>query len=363
MISHRSSVGLSIGSILLLVALGLAIIYGTMGVINLAHGEFVMLGAYAVWFLQSTTSASNLHHVSAPIVFLSSASCGWLIEWLLIRHLYTRPLDTILATWGVGVILQQAVRLSAGGELRYVQDAGLPDQYRHCLGYEDSAYRIFIFFVALALLVITYLLIIPYANSACGCGRSSQNREIARCFGINAGRDLCADVRLWRRARRPGRRAGLAAEKRLPGHGHQLCRGRLHGGRASAACRACSARSSAPSLGEVSGVLAFLQNDTWRRRSCSLAIVVLIRFLPQGLFTTRVRAGVDGYATTISRTESCAWPRLRDLLRALILLVPLFVRQRLPAQQVRALPRVRHPVAGAEPVVGVCRHSQPRPGA
>ena len=83
------SVGLSIASILLLVALGLAIIYGTMGVINLAHGEFVMLGAYAVWFLQITLGLNLI--ACLPLVFLFLALVGLLIERLLIRHLYTRP--------------------------------------------------------------------------------------------------------------------------------------------------------------------------------------------------------------------------------------------------------------------------------
>ncbi len=144
------SVGLSIASILLLVALGLAIIYGTMGVINLAHGEFVMLGAYAVWFLQITLGLNLI--ACLPLVFLFLALVGLLIERLLIRHLYTRPLDTILATWGVGVILQQAIRLSAGAELRYVKMPDFLTSAIHFMGYEESAYRIFIFVLAVALL-------------------------------------------------------------------------------------------------------------------------------------------------------------------------------------------------------------------
>ena len=179
------SVGLSIASILLLVSLGLAIIYGTMGVINLAHGEFVMLGAYSVWFLQSLFGLNLI--TCLPIVFVLVGVVGLLIEWLLIRHLYTRPLDTILATWGVGVILQQAIRLSAGAELRYVKMPDFLTNPVHIGFYEESAYRIFIFFIAFSLLVITYLLIF-HTEYGMRLRAITQNHEIARCFGINAGR-------------------------------------------------------------------------------------------------------------------------------------------------------------------------------
>ena len=99
--------GLSIASILMLVALGLAVIYGVTGVINLAHGEFVMLGAYCAWFLQSQLGMGLLESL-IPIFFIL-AVFGWAVEALVIRHLYDRPLDTILATWGIGVMAQQAM--------------------------------------------------------------------------------------------------------------------------------------------------------------------------------------------------------------------------------------------------------------
>ena len=105
--------GLSIGSILLLVALGLSIIYGSMGIINLAHGEFVMLGAYAAWMFQHYFGLGLLE--SLVPIFLVVAICGWLIERYVLSFLNNRPLDTILATWGVGIILQQGVRLMVGG--------------------------------------------------------------------------------------------------------------------------------------------------------------------------------------------------------------------------------------------------------
>ncbi|OZI66817.1 urea ABC transporter permease subunit UrtB [Bordetella genomosp. 11] len=108
--------GLSVFSVLLLMALGLAIIFGQMGVINMAHGEFLAIGAY------TTCLFSELTQQYAPAVmpyyfFLAIAAAfavtfalGWLTEWLMIRHLYRRPLDTLLATWGLSLVLQQALR-------------------------------------------------------------------------------------------------------------------------------------------------------------------------------------------------------------------------------------------------------------
>ena len=222
------SVGLSIASILLLVSLGLAIIYGTMGVINLAHGEFVMLGAYSVWFLQSLFGLNLI--TCLPIVFVLVGVVGLLIEWLLIRHLYTRPLDTILATWGVGVILQQAIRLSAGAELRYVKMPDFLTNPVHIGFYEESAYRIFIFFIAFSLVVITYLLIF-HTEYGMRLRAITQNREIARCFGINAGRIYALTFAYGAGLAGIAGRARLALEKRRPRHGNQLCRGRLSGRR------------------------------------------------------------------------------------------------------------------------------------
>ena len=105
--------GLSVGSILLLVALGLAFSFGLMGVINMAHGEFIMIGAYAPYVLQPACSARQPTGGSAfllaaiPSPSSSTALMGVAWSGLLIRFLYGRPLDTLLATWGVGLMLQQ----------------------------------------------------------------------------------------------------------------------------------------------------------------------------------------------------------------------------------------------------------------
>jgi urea transport system permease protein len=108
--------GLILFSVYVLMALGLAIIFGQMGVINMAHGEFMILGAYVTWM------TSNFFQAYLPELFPATSSSPWLagvlrlgalgmlVEWALIRHLYKRPLDTLLATWGLSLILQQAYR-------------------------------------------------------------------------------------------------------------------------------------------------------------------------------------------------------------------------------------------------------------
>ncbi len=112
--------GLSLFAVLLLMGLGLAIIFGQMGVINMAHGEFMTIGAYTI-FLGSTLAekyAPQLHNIYFPIsillAFAFAFGIGWLVEWGLIRHLYKRPLDTLLATWGVSLAMQQSFRTFIG---------------------------------------------------------------------------------------------------------------------------------------------------------------------------------------------------------------------------------------------------------
>jgi urea transport system permease protein len=112
--------GLSLFSVLLLMGLGLAIIFGQMGVINMAHGEFMTIGAYTV-FLGSTLTEKYAPHLVAVyfpiailVAFVFAFTAGWFVEWALIRHLYKRPLDTLLATWGVSLALQQCFRSGIG---------------------------------------------------------------------------------------------------------------------------------------------------------------------------------------------------------------------------------------------------------
>jgi len=112
--------GLSLFSVLLLMALGLAIIFGQMGVINMAHGEFMAIGAYTTYVLSTVTEeyfpgAMDYYFLLAIVAsFLIAGAIGYLTEWGLIRHLYKRPLDTLLATWGLSLIMQQLFRTIFG---------------------------------------------------------------------------------------------------------------------------------------------------------------------------------------------------------------------------------------------------------
>lgn len=108
--------GLILFSVFLLMALGLAIIFGQMGVINMAHGEFMILGAYMTWLVATFVQAyapglfAAYFFIAIAVAFIVSGALGLLIEWSLIRFLYKRPLDTLLATWGLSLIMQQAFR-------------------------------------------------------------------------------------------------------------------------------------------------------------------------------------------------------------------------------------------------------------
>ncbi|NGN66574.1 urea ABC transporter permease subunit UrtB [Streptomyces sp. A7024] len=107
----QSFTGVSIGAVLLLIALGLSLTFGQMGVINMAHGEFIMAGAYTVYVVQKGISGAGTSlFVALPVAFLVAGAMGVLLEWLLIRRLYARPLDTLLVTWGVSLVLQQLAR-------------------------------------------------------------------------------------------------------------------------------------------------------------------------------------------------------------------------------------------------------------
>jgi urea transport system permease protein len=112
--------GLSLFSVLLLMGLGLAIIFGQMGVINMAHGEFMTIGAYTIYLGSTLTenfAPSFLPYyfpIAIGVAFVLAFIVGWGVEWALIRHLYKRPLDTLLATWGVSLGLQQAFRTFIG---------------------------------------------------------------------------------------------------------------------------------------------------------------------------------------------------------------------------------------------------------
>jgi urea transport system permease protein len=106
--------GISVGAVLLIAALGLAIVFGLMGVINMAHGELMMIGAYTTFLVQNLFKGTHLaeFYIFPALIaaFLVAGFLGLVLERTVVRHLYGRPLETLLATWGVSLILQQFVR-------------------------------------------------------------------------------------------------------------------------------------------------------------------------------------------------------------------------------------------------------------
>jgi urea transport system permease protein len=278
--------GLSIGSILLIVALGLSIIYCSMGVINMAHGEFIMLGAYGAWALKTFVGIGLFP--ALIIIFIGTALLGAVIERGVIRYLYKRPIDTILATWGIGVMLQQAVRLMAGGELRYVEMPPSLGATVNILGVDVSAYRVFIIIAGAALFGLTWLLV---NKTSIGMQLRAviQDRSIATAFGINAAKIYTGTFAYGAGL------AGLAGALVAPlksvspemGTGYVVDAFFVVvlGGVQSL----FGTVASSVLLGELSGVLAYWQNDTMAKALVLVAIVILIRFRPQGLFVTRVR--------------------------------------------------------------------------
>ncbi|MEN0040356.1 MAG: urea ABC transporter permease subunit UrtB [Pseudomonadota bacterium] len=181
--------GISLGSVLLLAAIGLAITFGVMGVINMAHGEMVMLGAYTTFAVQELirATAPDLFGWSLafalPLAFLVSGGVGLIMERGLIRFLYGRPLETLLATWGVSLILQQTVRTIFGPTNREV---GNPDWMSGAfeLGQMSITWnRLWIVVFALVVFAALYFII---NRTAFGLDMRAvtQNRRMAGAMGI-----------------------------------------------------------------------------------------------------------------------------------------------------------------------------------
>jgi urea transport system permease protein len=186
--------GISLGSILLLVALGLAITYGLMGVINMAHGELMMIGAYATYVVQGLfqkylPGAFDWYLLAAvPAAFLASALMGAVLERGVIRFLYGRPLETLLATWGISLMLMQLVRSVFGAQNVGVENpAWMSGGVVLMGGLQLPWNRIVILAFAFAVLAGMAFLI---ARTRLGLfvRGVTQNRPIAACMGVNTAR-------------------------------------------------------------------------------------------------------------------------------------------------------------------------------
>lgn len=186
--------GLSLGSILILIALGLSIVYGLAGIINMAHGEFLMIGAYTTYCIQTLFTevlkvpyTDLLFIISLPLSFLVAGLLGLLLERLVVRHLYARPLESLLATWGVSLILIQTAR-SLFGDLTAVKtpaflSGGLAVSPHLVLPYN----RIFIIGLTAMIVLLTYLMLYK-TRIGLQIRAVTQNRNMSACLGIDTKR-------------------------------------------------------------------------------------------------------------------------------------------------------------------------------
>ncbi|WP_419875963.1 urea ABC transporter permease subunit UrtB [Candidatus Pristimantibacillus sp. PTI5] len=187
--------GLSISSILLLVALGLAITFGLMKVINMAHGELIMIGAYSTYLTQNLfqdylpKSMFDWYFVLAvPVSFIIAFLFGLILEMSLIRFLYGRPLDSLLATWGVGLVLQQLARSIFGApNVAVTSPAWLNGGLKIMDGTLLPYKRIFIIALVIACLVAMYFYIYR-SHEGRRMRAVMQNRDMASCLGVSTRR-------------------------------------------------------------------------------------------------------------------------------------------------------------------------------
>ncbi len=182
--------GISAASVLLLAAIGLAITFGVMGVINMAHGEMVMLGAYCTYIVQGLLPPSLQEWsllFAIPAAFLVAGAVGILIERSVIRFLYTRPLETLLATWGVSLILQQAVRSLFGANNREVKAPQFMSGSMDIGGLSIGSGRLWIIGLAIAVFLALQLLL-RMTSFGLRMRAVTQNRRMAASMGISTGR-------------------------------------------------------------------------------------------------------------------------------------------------------------------------------
>lgn len=190
----QAFMGLSLGSVLLLAALGLAITYGLLGVINMAHGEMLMLGAYCTWMVQQAMAQfmpqwlAFYPLVALPVAFLFTAGAGMILERGVIRHLYGRPLETLLATWGISLMLIQLVRMTFGAQnLEVANPAWLSGGVQVYASLVLPWNRIVVLGFTLLVLFFTWLLL-NKTRLGMRVRAVTQNRSMAACCGVPTGR-------------------------------------------------------------------------------------------------------------------------------------------------------------------------------
>ena len=180
--------GLSLSSILLLIALGLSITFGIMGLINFAHGEFLMIGAYVAYVMEKYIFVGHTGFsfiASLPVAFVVAFIIGLIVERALIRFLYGRPYESILATWGLSLILQQGARnIFGANNVDVSAPEWLQGGIRLLSGFQLPYNRIFILSLAVAAIIGMYFYV-NYSVSGRRMRAVMQNRGMSACMGVN----------------------------------------------------------------------------------------------------------------------------------------------------------------------------------
>jgi urea transport system permease protein len=276
--------GLSISSMLFITALGLVIIFGLMDVVNMAHGEFIMLGAYVTYFVTTVFEASFA--LAMVLAFIVTALFGVIIEVTLIKKLYGKVAETLLATFALSIILQQIVRMVLGPEDKFV---GLPIEGSLAIqGIVVPLYNVFLIVVALVIMLATLALF--YKTSFGMQLRAvTKNRNMAQCLGINTSR---IDTLTF--ACGSGL-AGLAGALIAPVKSVMPTMGTSYiidgfltvvlGGFTSIVGTAAGSVVISESVTVMAGFIS----EITAKILVFLIIIVLIRFKPEGLFTSERR--------------------------------------------------------------------------
>ena len=287
--------GLSLFSVLLLMGLGLALIFGQMGVINMAHGEFMALGAYTVYFSSSLTQQyapgfGPYYFVAAiGLAFVVCAALGALVEWLMIRHLYHRPLDTLLATWGLSLILQQTYRSIFGArEVTPTLPEWLMGSYTVKEGLDIPINGMFV--LGLSIVVTVALIAFLYRSSfGLRLRATGQNRKMSGAVGINTGKVDRLAFALGCGIAGIAGAAFTTIGSTGPDSGSRYIVDAFLVVVAGGTASLLGCLASAFGIAQAQSILEFFLDGTKGKVATLLVIVVCLMIRPQGLFPSKVR--------------------------------------------------------------------------
>ena len=288
--------GVSYTAILLLMSLGLAIVFGLMGVINMAHGELMALGAYVTFMVANVFLKIFPHSVDTyilfaiPIAFLVTFLFGMFLEWSVVRWFYNRPLDTLLATWGLSLILQQTYRTVFGPqEVTIPMASWLDGAIEPFAGVQLPLNRIFIIALTMLVAAAVYLLFFK-TRMGLQVRAITQNRAIAETVGINT-----RQVDMYTFALGSGL-AGIAGSvftmigSTNPGTGQLYIVDTfivvVFGGVASIMGTALSSFI----IAQLQTTFEFMTTSSYAKVLLMLIVVVILYFRPNGLFSPKVRS-------------------------------------------------------------------------